>query len=353
MPYSRKVPNNRVEPLAWLGKTNWITPTKDGYRWSRDDIQGILDRSLQYGRNFAYEVRDIINLSVFEQTSVGLRPARQTLYSNIFFMASKVLATGQKTIQLSQEWCEAFENTGLTLQFKDYRQPFPTMVIELPANYAEAKFVPGAGDYPEFVAVHHEEGERILLFEIVFHHSQMTTLLPYRLDSEIESTLDGFGIGTGDDVGFDTAGTEGFLIPFLRIALNAIVAMTYGTEWQKLEPTRNEQQTVKNLKKQIHGKNTKHSNDAAKAKLRFGAMPEIFQFDQKIKAFEDHRSDSNTGSEQNGTPKKTHWRRGHWRWQAVGHGRTQHELRWIRPMLINSHQFKGDLKDTTATYTAS
>ena len=175
----------------------------------------------------------------------------------------------------------------------------------------------------------------------------------YELDTELEVALDKSRIIIGDDLGFDTTNAVGFITPFLRIALNAIVAMTYGTEWQKLKPTRNEQQTVKNRKKQIHAKNTKGKPDAMRAALRLGMMPEFFQFDQKIKAFEDHRSDSNKVSDHHGTSKKPHWRRGHWRQQAVGQGRTQRELTWIRPMLINARQFKGDLKDTTTTYTAS
>lgn len=31
----------------------------------------------------------------------------------------------------------------------------------------------------------------------------------------------------------------------------------------------------------------------------------------------------------------THWRKGHWRNQAVGQGRTERKLTWIRPSLVN------------------
>jgi hypothetical protein len=53
-----------------------------------------------------------------------------------------------------------------------------------------------------------------------------------------------------------------------------------------------------------------------------------------------------------GASKKSHWRRGHWRRQAVGQGRAERELRWIRTVLVNADRFKGDLKDTTTTYQA-
>lgn len=348
MSYSRKVPQNRIEPLAWLGKTDWITPTAKGYRWSRD-LQRILDGSLQLGNNFAEEVRQIINLATFDATPSGPRPSSRTIYSDMFFMSSKVLATGQKTIRLSQEWCEAFENTEVTLAFRDYRQPFDTMVVELPANYSENKFVPGATDYPEYIAIHHQPDEQMLLIEVVFHRSQAPVLIPYRLDDPVESVMNGFQVRQVDHLGDDFTGTESYFMPFFRIALNAVVAMTYGTEWQKVEPARNERKTKQLLKKSASGKD---KVSARKARLRIGTLPEVFQFDQTIKAFDEHGSATDAPPSQTGTPKKPHWRRGHWRHQAVGQGRTQRELKWIRPMLINSDRFKGDLKDTTTTYTA-
>lgn len=347
MPYSLKVPSNRIDPLAWLGKTDWLTLTGRGYRWSKANLQAILDRSLALGRGFAGEVREIINLAAFEHGPGGPRPSARTIYSDIYFMASKVLATGQKTVQLSQGWCEAFENTELTLQFKDYRQPFPTMVIEFPANYAEAKFVPGAGDYPEFVAVHHEEQERVLLFEIAFRTGQMTTLVPVRLEDEIEAALQKMLIVPLDEVGFDPVGTEPSVMPFLRIALNAIVAMTYGTDWHKLDPAPQQRATKVGLKAKSRARD---KAAAMKARVRLGTLPDYFRFDQTIKAFEEQQNLSDESPERDGTHKKTHWRRGHWRQQVLGPGRTLRELRWIRPTLINAGLFKGDLKDTTTTY---
>lgn len=346
MPYRRKIPANRIEPLAYLGKSNWITPTAKGYRKSRD-LQAILNKSLQFGRPFAEEVREIINMSIGVQVPNGFQLQNRTPYSDIFFMASKVFATGQKTIQLSTEWCEAFENTELSLLFRDYRQPFPTMVIEFPANYAEAKFVPDAGDYPEFIALHHQEDERQLVFELVFRKGQLAGPIPYQLDNVIDGVLEKMLVVSLDNVGFEAGGSEVYVSHFLRIALNAVIAMTYGTEWKKLDPTKIEKQVRQRFKTQAHGKD---KSAAGKARLLLGTLPEIFQFDQKIKAFDVAQPETFDDSEPDGTYRKTHWRRGHWRQQAIGPGRKLHEPRWIRPTLVNAEQFKGDLKDTMTTY---
>src|SRR5262245_942600 len=144
MPFLRSVPNNRIEPLAYLRKHDWLTPSPRGFLYSKPRLQALLDGSLRFGRGFAEQVRDIINLSISPHIGSvpGSLPASQ--YAQLFYVASKVLSTGQKTIRLTPDWCEAFEETELTLRFGDYRQPFPTMVVELPPGYAQAKLVPGS-----------------------------------------------------------------------------------------------------------------------------------------------------------------------------------------------------------------
>lgn len=347
MSYSRKVPQNRIEPLAWLGKTDWITPTANGYRRSDDTLHALLRQSRRFGRVFAGEVEQIINLSLVERTPDGPRPSRRTAYTDLFFMGSKILGSGQKTIQLSQEWCEAFENTELNLSWRDYRQPFPTMVVELPSSYAELKFVPGAGNYPEYVAVHHDAQRNLIVSEIGLPNSQISLILPFRHDITIEECLARMLLLSIDDVGLPTAGVESLLTPFYRIALNAMIAMTYGTDWSKLDLTQQQRQTRKTLKIRAGGKDRE---TAQMARIRLGIMPNFFAFHQTIKAFEES-SPPQSPSTTSGSPKKPHWRHGHWRWQAVGKGRKERELIWIQPMLIRADRFGGDLKDTTTTYT--
>src|SRR6266542_6256557 len=128
MPFLRSVPNNRIEPLAYLGKHDWLTPSPRGFKSSKSRLQALLDGSLRFGRDFAHQVRDIIDLSIspYIGSAPGTLPAHQ--YAHLFYVASKVLSTGQKTIRLTTDWCEAFEETELTLRFGDYRQPFSTMV---------------------------------------------------------------------------------------------------------------------------------------------------------------------------------------------------------------------------------
>lgn len=56
-------------------------------------------------------------------------------------------------------------------------------------------------------------------------------------------------------------------------------------------------------------------------------------------------SPSISTGEGDGSSRATHWRRGHWRRQAVGPNRAERKLTWIRPILVNAHQ--GTLQDKT------
>jgi len=48
-----------------------------------------------------------------------------------------------------------------------------------------------------------------------------------------------------------------------------------------------------------------------------------------------HRRDTDTIKGTHASP-RTHWRRGHWRNQAIGEGRISRKRLWIKPMLINT-----------------
>lgn len=348
MSYINTVPNNRIVPLAWLGKSNWLTPKGKGYTYSRQELQTLLNSSLQFGKEFANQVRHIINLSTSPdvQRFTGLDCLS---YAHLFFMASKVLASGQKAVRLSTAWCEAFENTELTLQFREYKQPFPTMVVELPFDYVKHKRVPQSSDYPEYVAVHLDESKHVLLVETRLHDSQTHLPIPFTPDDDLETVLKKVVMMPSDEADYANApGVEKHLASFVRIALNAVIAMVYGADWHKLEPSYLDKKEKERLTTQ---EKSKDKAAARIAKLRLGAMTEVYEFEQSTKAFlEEPPTPSEFSSEAIGMPKKPHWRRGHWRRQPMGPGRKERVLRWICPMLIHSDRFKGDLKNTSTTY---
>lgn len=347
MSYLQSVPKGSVDALTWLGKKQWLTATRQGFEVTEAKVESMLDEAGKYGRQFSEDVRNVFwhcstyrpNGNISESVAFGRR-----LH---FFIASHVLATGQKSLLLSQALCEAFENTEVTVQFREYRQPYETMVVELPATYAESKMVEGLADYPTCIAIHHDEAEDILMLDLVLRNASASYCLPYLPEDDIDDCIQRLQLRNAPS-GFDGETENRRLVPFFRIALNAMLAMTYGTDGNKVTVTKLPRQTKKAIQKRAAGKD---KFIAHRARLRLAALPTCFQFDQKIKAFDEQPPSPQSPSTNSGSPKKPHWRKGHWRQQAVGQGRAERELRWIRPMLIRADRFGGDLKDTKTTYT--
>lgn len=346
MSYLQSFPKELVDALTWLGRKQWVKLSQNP-AISESKGLSLLHEAHRYGPRFSDEVAKVFFVCTPSFRPKDPQPHDSALSRMIhLFVASQVLATGQKTLLLSQELCEAFENTGVTVPFREYRQPYDTMVIELPARYAESKFVDGLAEYPTSIAIHHNDGERFLAIDLTFQSMCSTHYLPLTPDEVVDERLNGMTLlhkpsGVGLGVSHEN------LLPYLRIALNAMLAMSYGMDGNKVSLTPKQRQAKSKLQKRAAGKD---KLAAQRARLQLAALPTYFRFDQKIKAF-DVQLDAQSPSNTSGSPKKPHWRRGHWRQQRVGQGRLEQELRWIRPMLIRADRFSGDLKDTTTTYT--
>jgi agmatine deiminase len=74
------------------------------------------------------------------------------------FVMSRTLAEGPKLFAFDALTCEALENFDLSVSTADYLQPFPSVVVELPQDYAGKRVVPfeEGRHAPDFVIVRHE-----------------------------------------------------------------------------------------------------------------------------------------------------------------------------------------------------
>jgi hypothetical protein len=64
------------------------------------------------------------------------------------YVMSRTLAEGPKVFAFDALTCEALENFDLSVSTADYLQPFPSVVIELPADYTRKRVV-GTGEVAE------------------------------------------------------------------------------------------------------------------------------------------------------------------------------------------------------------
>src|SRR5437763_6136106 len=92
---------------------------------------------------------------------------------------SRMLAEGPKVFTFDALTCEALENFDLSLPTADYLQPFPTLVIELPADYTRKRVVPfDAGQHaPDFAIVRHEPEAGCVLVNVHMTSQQVLTRL--------------------------------------------------------------------------------------------------------------------------------------------------------------------------------
>ena len=96
------------------------------------------------------------------------------------YVMSRTLAEGPKVFAFDALTCEALENFDLSVSTADYLHPFPSVVIELPADYTRKRVVPfGEGGHaPDIVVVRHEpEAGCVLLAMHLTSHQVLTRLL--------------------------------------------------------------------------------------------------------------------------------------------------------------------------------
>jgi len=97
------------------------------------------------------------------------------------YVMSRTLAEGPKVFAFSDALtCEALENFDLSVSTADYLQPFPSVVIELPADYTRKRVVPfeEGSHAPDFMIVRHEpEAGSVLVTIHLTSHQVLTRLL--------------------------------------------------------------------------------------------------------------------------------------------------------------------------------
>src|SRR5208283_618348 len=96
------------------------------------------------------------------------------------YVMSRMLSEGPKVFAFDALTCEALENFDLSVSTADYLQPFPSVVIELPADYTRKRVVPfeEGSHAPDFVIVRHEpEAGCVLVTMHMTSHQALTRIL--------------------------------------------------------------------------------------------------------------------------------------------------------------------------------
>ncbi len=269
------------------------------------------------------------------------------------YVMSRTLAEGPKVFAISDALtCEALENFDLSVAATDYLQPFPSVVIELSADYTKKQVVPfEAGTHaPDFLIVRHEPEAGCVLVTMHLTSGQVLTRLlkldpPLTLEEmwrKAERTWDAkdtLGM-TPEEVALGNA--------LSKLALNVcLMATAYGT--RSLGPANPSH--YERLKRHAKVARKCGRDQQEKAEMELRMTPVRYAFAQEVTLY--HREPGEVRTEGNGKGGWTvapHWRRGHWRSQACGPGRSERRRIAIPSVLVNGHLFVGSPADTLATY---
>jgi len=73
------------------------------------------------------------------------------------FVLSKTLANGPKVLQPTTGQCEALMNVDVNVSHADYEQPFPSIIVELPADFRRSMTERFERPCPPFVLLYHDK----------------------------------------------------------------------------------------------------------------------------------------------------------------------------------------------------
>jgi hypothetical protein len=71
----------------------------------------------------------------------------------------------------------------------------------------------------------------------------------------------------------------------------------------------------------------------------------LIEFEQDVVVY-DRQDTPRTDSEGDGSTRRPHWRRGHFRRQPCGHARLSRKLIFVKPVMVNARRYEGDPADT-------
>lgn len=262
------------------------------------------------------------------------------------YVRVKILQTGPKLFRPTEAQCLLGRETDLNLAFEGYAQPYPFMILELPDNYAESKVIENPKeliDYsgtekldpltnrrkPGVVVVHYDPIVKVLI--TVVKWEDMATNVRYHVFNSMDDNIADF-IALGDN----EVERE-----IRRVALNyCLLVDEYGAKRVGYD---NESYANRLARRADKGRSRMNAQ-------LLKALPIVYKIDQSVKLLKTVARASDLPGEETGRTTSPHHRRGHYRMQAYGPGRSQRKRIRIPPVFVNSHLFLGSMEKARVTY---
>lgn len=366
--------SEHMTALTWLGRKDWMLyqdnpsqrtikakPRKLVFRPKQPVDPGpespivISDKEFnRHPANMWKVLREIMNVLEFD--IVG------TLWYNTL---AKALAEGPKIFRPTPLQCEALQHAEARYAFKDYKQPFPVITLEIPAEYqVQLKQKYGIDESPQYVLVTHDDKNQFITVSAFYNKSNIIThITPNRAEyATIEDSLvrnrdrrqdnnarlvelDKLGIDEGE---FDAAeNVQRLGINFAMMMSLYTVKIAGPLDYLNYKIWEQEARAVR--------RGGVPTNKAVQAQQKLIAAMQLIKFDQKVEFYDEVEEQVEVAQgvdiEQLHKSPRSHWRRGHFAMQPYGIGRRERKMIFRKPVLIRAQYFLGDIKDASATYT--
>lgn len=312
------LPKEAISPLKKLGSTNWvrIISGDSGHRLEVDDS---IFETLE-------DQPDFLQRLVWANDDVLLQ----------LLAYSRLLADGPKIVMPTVEQCEALAHVDLNLTFREYEQPFPVFVVQVPSGFQRQLIEQFCQPCPRFVLPYHDRSGDFLtvLSSWGANATQggvFTVFSKNTLDEKMEDVIQRVDGDLGPDYQQATV--------LDRIALNFSLLLTrYGFRNDgPVDP--------KSFRKQTRLADSKSKRKRERARRLLDSSFNRVRLLQEVEFANRPACDVSNG-EAIGAAKSPHWRRGHFRRARVGVGRTETRLVFVRPSFINAECFAGDRSNT-------
>jgi len=251
------------------------------------------------------------------------------------FLDAELFGRGIKVFRPTAMQALMSLHTTLNIEFDDYNQPFPTVVIELPEE-ASKQLVLSNGNTVDTVILQHFKEERLIFFNAIDSESDKinSVWLPrdgQTLEDYIVERLEG---------NFELLG-EAF-VKAVKIALNYCLLLDeFGTKRVGPQNPSHYDRLQRRSKKK-----TGHEKDA---ELELKMHPIVYTIDQTPVLYT-RKVVTDKEAKDTGEQVHPHLRRGHYCNQPYGpNGSLRKRIR-RPPVFVNSHLFLGNMTDVKVTY---
>ncbi len=262
-------------------------------------------------------------------------------------ISSKVLMGGPKVFRISDlASCLALEQVQPNLTLDEYVQPYPTMVVELPEAYTKARRIEN-GSSPLGVFLHWQKDE-YLLYNVPFSSGMSVVGSITTVNGKVlEDCLVSNKITEYTPDEHYEASEKEVVHLAARVAINSmLLLMQQGCKRLGADNKAYEEKLRSHL-----AKAQKRKQGVKDAQERLRQLPIYYGFAQEIQLFREEREDFPAQSDtHSGVIVRPHWRRGHFRMQPFGQGRSERKRIFVSPFLINRHLLAGNESTTRVTY---